>query len=205
MVEGEQCIRNAFLTPPISSNLTYKLSIGLHPWFVEKETEESLNAKLIKSLENPNIVAIGEIGLDKLAPNLALQERYFSIQKEFALANNLPLIIHQVRVAAELGSNLKNHTGKVVLHGFTGHLQVWEHLNKNQNTYVSIGAAILKENPKLVQTVQELPANFLLLETDTSNKTIDQVYNKIAEIKQCSMKELCQQVEQNFKAVFTKY
>lgn len=205
MVDGEKCIRNAFLTPPFAGKINYKLSIGLHPWFVESETEQSLIEKLNKGLEHQNLVTIGEIGLDKLAPNYIKQEKYFSIQKDFASAANLPIIIHQVRSAAELGLNLKNYTGKVVLHGFTGHLQVWEQLNKNQNTYLSIGAAILKTNPKLVQTVKELPKEYLLLETDNSVATIKEVYEKIAEIKHCSMEAVCLQVEKNFKAVFTKY
>ncbi|MDZ4666328.1 MAG: TatD family hydrolase [bacterium] len=202
---NEICIRNSFLTLPKNAALPYFISAGLHPWLVEKYAQQEVIEKLENALKHPKILAIGEIGLDKFASNFDLQIRLFKLQVEIASKHYLPILIHQVGMLSELGHNLNNFNGKLVLHGYQNHIQVWEQLAKKHSIYVSIGAAILHENQKLVQTVREIPLEFLLVETDNSIVPIDVIYNKIAAIRQCSLEGLCAQIEKNFKLVFATY
>jgi TatD DNase family protein len=189
----------------LQQDLPYFISAGLHPWFVEKYPQSVLIEKLELAMKHPKTRAIGEIGLDKYAPNKPLQKEVFKLQLALATKHQKPIIIHQVGMSAELGLNLTDFSGRIVLHGYQDHIQVWEQLSKKHTVYASVGKAIMHKNAKLVQTVKELPINRLLIETDGSSLRIDAIYEQIARVKQCSLEELIGQIEQNFIEVFGAY
>ena len=42
------------------------VSVGIHPWFLSEENAEAQLQKLRELLDDSRVVAIGEVGLDKL-------------------------------------------------------------------------------------------------------------------------------------------
>ncbi|MDP5094220.1 MAG: TatD family hydrolase, partial [Polaribacter sp.] len=50
---------------PTSNDFSSPFSIGLHPWFLKKETSENEILLLEQKLQHPKCFAIGECGLDK--------------------------------------------------------------------------------------------------------------------------------------------
>ena len=66
-IENEFVVRNAFLRTNVSSlvQLPYALSVGLHPWHIQSVNSTQLTDILIEQATLRNVLAIGEIGLDK--------------------------------------------------------------------------------------------------------------------------------------------
>jgi TatD DNase family protein len=96
-------------------------SVGLHPWYLsEAEWKNEFSVVKNKSLL-PNVVAIGEAGLDKVcSTDFSLQQTVFI--QHIQLANELkkPLIVHCVKAHAEVIALLKQTQVEVpvLFHGF---------------------------------------------------------------------------------------
>ena len=87
------------------------------------------------------IVALGEIGLDKTAGDWALQVRVFGEQVRLAMTHNLPVIIHSRHSHAEIVAVLKRlrFKGTGVVHGFSGsYEQAKEFIALNLNIGVGV-------------------------------------------------------------------
>jgi TatD DNase family protein len=69
---------------------------------------------------------------------------------------------------------------------------------------ISIGVAILS-NVKLQKSLEMIPNDRLLIETDNSKMNILEVYKKVSEIKKISLLELENLIEDNFKRTFKKW
>jgi TatD DNase family protein len=180
--EGEFSIRNIFAhnIPEAVEKWKGPLSAGIHPWHIdEKSIDEQLT--LVKTASHhQNVIAIGEIGLDRLtsAP-LLLQKDVFIKQLEIAATVNKPVIIHCVKAHSEIVSIVKK-TGfkeKVVFHGFSQNRQIAEQLLKN-GFYLSFGQALLNEKSNASKLFSEIPDSRFFLETDETDVKISEVYKK---------------------------
>ncbi len=80
-------------------------SAGIHPWYVDLNEEAQWEA-LVKYAEKPQVIAIGECGLDKLCATEWNRQLHL-FEKQIVLANELkkPLIIHCVRAYHEVFNN----------------------------------------------------------------------------------------------------
>ena len=79
-------------------------SVGFHPYNVGKVDEEDTLSKVKLATENPNVFAIGEIGLDKaIEAPIDHQMRIFEAQVEIAEYAELPVVLHVVRAFNERG------------------------------------------------------------------------------------------------------
>lgn len=180
----------------------FNFSYGFHPWEDKIENEKWINYEC--TLELPNCIAIGEIGLDKLkGPSLDIQierlEKQLLINKKY----KLPVIVHCVKSWNEIKRIANKYPEyKWVFHGFNK-VGILEDVLR-ENWMISIGASILS-NLKLQESIQLIPNNRLLLETDDSNLDIFQIYQKISEIKKISLPELEEIITNNFKSTFTKW
>ena len=151
-------------------------SLGIHPW----ETDRSISSLDWKEFEKlahmPQVVAIGECGVDKLkgAP-LYKQLLVFNRQIELSEQLGKPLIIHDVKahdVIVGLKRNLKPKQNWLV-HGFRGKPSVAKMLTE-AGIYISFGE---KFNPETPATI---PEDMLLAETDESPLTIEEVIAKLS-------------------------
>lgn len=98
-------------------------TVGIHPHSASKFNEKLLST-LRKIAAKPEVVAIGEIGLDyyrNLSPKYA-QKQAFEAQLALAKEMNLPVIIHDREAHDDILQTLSRFKGKIrgVMHCFSG-------------------------------------------------------------------------------------
>jgi TatD DNase family protein len=171
-------------------------SVGIHPWFIEDAAVQM--KQLHDSAALPEVVAIGEAGLDKLtATPLAIQQDIFAQQAHLAEALQKPLIIHCVKAWEELlaiKKQIKPETAWII-HGFRGKPDLAEQLIR-QGFRLSFGAYV---NPASLSIAYP---NHLLTETDDEEICIQQVYRQIASALHISEDTLGKQIQKNVKSLF---
>ncbi|MDN3638331.1 TatD family hydrolase [Simiduia curdlanivorans] len=153
-------------------------SVGLHPWWIEKQPAMFTPSMLIDALAahyaNAGCVAIGECGLDgAIALPLAKQVPWLESQLAFAREKSLPVILHQYKAHNELVAVLNRHRGIVgVVHGFNGSLAMAEEYIR-RGLLLGVGGVVtyLRAN-KTRATVQALPSDSFLLETDAPSMPV---------------------------------
>ncbi len=181
-------------------------SVGLHPWFLTKENAEKGFEKLTQIIDNQNIVAIGECGLDKLkGENLDFQTDIFAKQIQLAESVQKPVIIHCVRAFNEviaLKKKLKP-TVPMIIHGFNKNETILKELLKN-GFYISIGAAILRGDKKFEKTVLEIPLERLFFETDDKDMDVQDVYEAYCQSANVNITDLKSIIYKNYTQEFTK-
>jgi TatD DNase family protein len=191
--------RDAGSVPP-----TGYFSAGIHPWLVRPELGEREFGWLEKMLEAPNVVAVGECGLDKLAKTpWALQMHYFEKQILIAETSNKPMIIHNVRAGSDL-LQLKKQLApgaQWLLHGYHGSSREAE-LLMMQGCLFSFGKHLFQATSKASGVCKTLPIECILPETDDSNILIGKVIEAIAEIRGADPLEIAQQLHRNFVNLF---
>lgn len=99
-----------------------RYSVGIHPWDSTGVTPQRWEW-LEEAARAPQVVAIGECGLDALrGPSLDEQERVFAAQATLAAELGKPLIIHCVRAWDRLLRLNKELRGDStwIIHGFRG-------------------------------------------------------------------------------------
>ncbi|OSZ78639.1 hypothetical protein CAP35_10430 [Chitinophagaceae bacterium IBVUCB1] len=180
-------------------NLPY-CSIGIHPWYADGYDMD----RLTRYAALPNVVAIGECGLDKLTTtDWQLQEKLFRLQ--IALANELrkPLIIHCVRAYDEVLQILKQASVQVpvVFHGYNKNEQIAQRILQ-VGYYLSFGAAIISDSSAVQQVLTNCPANRLFLETDDAPVSIKSIYEKAASLRKTDTDSLILQLQKNLHTVF---
>ncbi len=74
-------------------NIKLYCAVGIHPRAIPKDYENVLE-KIPEYLEEPNVLAIGEIGLDSITD---MQEEVFVKQLQYADENNINVIVHTPR------------------------------------------------------------------------------------------------------------
>ncbi len=177
-------------------------SIGLHPWKISEANWEKQIKLLENKIPNKKIIAIGEIGLDKLVkvpPDL--QFGVFEKQLKIAEIHNLPVIIHSVKSNSEILKFRKRYSKtNWILHGFAGNIIEARALIEKQ-IYLSFGSAVLK-SPKVADTITRIETNKIFFETDDSNLSINKVYSRAAEILKIDLEELRKIIKNNFSECF---
>lgn len=205
--------------------LTYEQvhgAFGIHP-----ENADQFDAIHLSDIldELPELVAVGEIGLDYFynSESRASQIKAFEKQIEIASERYLPIIIHtrdaeadtvQILQAAERGG-LLSHGG--VLHCFTGSSFLAEQA-LDMGLYISASGIItFKKADTLRQIFQTVPLERLLVETDSPylapipyrGKINEPAYvietaKTLAQIKNLSFEEINTITTQNFKKLFSE-
>jgi len=175
-------------------------SIGIHPWFIKKESLDDEYRILKTALVNKNCIAIGECGLDKLtATAFELQKEVFVKQLVLAKKYKKPLIIHCVKAFDELILIRKKYPEvKMIIHGFTKNNKLSKQL-QNQGFYLSFGKQLLKN--KMLLTGIDISK--LFFETDDALVDIKTIYKAAAKQLNVSLPKLKKQVYKNFKAVLS--
>jgi len=174
-------------------------SVGFHPYNVGKVDVEDTLAKVRLSTENPRILAIGEIGLDKsIEAPLELQQKIFEAQVEIAEFTDMPVILHVVRAFNEMIEFMKVYkpTVPMIIHGYNGSPEMAESLLK-AGFRLSFGQAIADEHSKVVESLLMVPPDRMFLETDEGDLDIREIYHFAAEVKGISINDLRAQIFEN--------
>lgn len=191
-------------------------AIGIHPEEVNDYSLEDL-AHIESNLNNPNIVAIGEVGLDYhwYKDNKEKQKELFKKQIDLSLKYNKTLIIHS-RDAIEDTYNLldeyykENNSIKFVLHCYGSSIEMAKRFLKMNIMFGIGGVLTFKNEKKLKEVVKEISLNNILLETDSpflspeplrgkinTPKNIPLIAEKIAEIKNIEVEKVLEITTEN--------
>lgn len=179
-------------------------SLGIHPWNINKNYVEE-DIKIIKEFsENKKVLAIGEIGLDRISNiQLDIQTEIFIRQLTIAEICEKPVIIHCVKAFSELISIKKTTKSKIpwIIHGFNQNEQILNELIKN-SIYISLGHHLTIDNSNAQNAINKIPKELLFFETDENEEAIWKLYNIAAEKLEIELAELQNQIKSNFKNLF---
>lgn len=180
-------------------------SYGIHPWDIGSTNNniDLFDHELVRSL---NCLAIGEIGLDRnIATSIKLQIEYFQAQVKIAETLNKPIIIHCVKAYSDF-LQLRKQLGNDlpwIFHGFNANSTIAQKLIQN-NCYLSFGKQLM-HNPKLHQSLINIPIDRLFLETDDADITIQELYAFTAKLLDTEENILIMQLEKNFHQLFRRW
>lgn len=194
-------------------------AIGLHPTSVGENWRSELDFVLQK-VESGKYVAVGEIGMDGYWSKefLVEQKEVFRQQLELAYAKGLPVIIHAREATEEIFEVLDSLGGKVprgVFHAFSGSYETYERICSYGNFMVGIGGVVTYKNAGVAKTLERVPLDRIVLETDSPyltpvplrgkrNESSYLVYiaEKIAAIKGCTLEEVAAATVENATLMF---
>lgn len=197
-----------------------RLAFGHHPWFLPQSEPDLTSLRAILT-QQPQCVAVGEIGLDFYVgstprPAPELQERWFEAQLALAAEWQLPVIVHSVKAHDRVLRLLKRYREvRGVVHAFLGpYEQACAYLDKGW--YLGCGSLILK-SAKTRDAFARMPAERILLETDApdmrpakpthGNPLLDllQVAQTLAQARSQSLDALMQQTSANVRRLFQNF
>lgn len=193
------------------------VSCGVHPLHQDDACSREM---LFERASSPNVVAIGETGLDYFYSEETQDLQMQSFIDHIEVANNLqkPLIIHTRGAKQDTLNVLKSRklgstTG--VLHCFT---EDWDMASQaiDMGFYISIsGIVTFKSAEELREVVKRVPLDRLLIETDSPwlapvphrgkpNQPgyVIEVAEFIAKLKGISVSELAEATTNNFYTLF---
>lgn len=177
-------------------------AVGVHPSDIADLNEETF-AWLAEQTKQKKVVAVGEIGLDYYwdkEPEVQKNQRYwFARQMELARDTKLPVIIHSRDAAEDTMRVMQQvHAEEIpgVVHCYSYSPEMAQEFIR-MGYYIGVGGVVTFKNAKkLVRTVEEIPLERILLETDcpymapephrgkrNDSRYIPYVIAKIAEIK----------------------
>lgn len=139
---------------------------GCTPAFADKKADASAGAH-----PRPKVVSIGEIGLDYHEGKefAAQQKEVLRLQFELAARLDLPVNIH-LRDAWEdfftVLEDCRHLHLRGNLHCFTASYEVYERANRHADFLVGIGGVVTFKNASLAKTLERIPPERILLETD---------------------------------------
>ena len=178
-------------------------SIGIHPWYIDEKRLESDLACITEKLQLAPCLALGECGLDKrIDIPMALQISVFKKQLDIVKQTKKPIVLHCVAAFDEMIAIKKEMKleNPMIIHGFSKNEQVAQ-LLLNNGFYLSFGKYLLR-NPEMEKVVKFASENQILLETDTIEESIYEVYEKAASVKGISLAKMKAIVFDNFSRIF---
>ena len=195
------------------------IAAGLHPYFLDDHKDAHLVQLFdFAKVNNNQLVAIGECGLDRSIEDLEKQTRLFEQQITIANELNLPLIVHHRQSHDLIAQSFKRCKPKCggVIHAFSGSLQQAQYYIK-QGFKLGVGGVITYERAaKTRNVIAQIEPQHLVLETDSPSMPlsghqgeintplhIPNVFNVLFSLKQSSDKEtLAKQLYDSCSEVF---
>ena len=181
-------------------------SYGIHPWALDDadfQVEKAFQA-LEEKLKSPQVIALGETGLDKMhKASFERQIELFERQIELSEALQKPMILHDVRSHNEIIALRKKHKAQQpwIVHGFSGTEQDVKQLI-GQGIYLSVGESLLHPERKIHKSFKFIDLDYQFLETDMAEIGIELVYEAAAKILEMDLPTLQMRIFANFARLF---
>ncbi len=193
--------------------------MGLHPCYVKEDFEQEL-AIVSDWLTKEKFSAIGEIGLDYYWDKTFVpqQKQAFEWQIDRALEYDLPIVIHSRESTQDCIDIVRSkQNGKLsgIFHCFSGTLSEAEQIITLGGFYLGIGGVVTYKNSTLQPVVQEVPLEYIVLETDAPYLTpiphrgrknessfLPLIGMKIAELKQMCVEKVATITTMNAHKIF---
>jgi TatD DNase family protein len=197
-------------------------SVGTHPHHADEELDIDA-AALMAIARHPKVVAIGEAGLDYHYDNSPRDAQEQGLRQHIAAARatGLPLVIHSRECDAEMVRILREESGKgafpSVLHCFTGGRDLAVTAIELGHYVSFTGILTFKRSDDLRAIARDLPADRILVETDSPylaplpyrGKRCEPAYvaetaRVLAETRGVSPEQIAEQTTENFFRLFSK-
>ncbi|ALP54490.1 hypothetical protein Tel_15780 [Candidatus Tenderia electrophaga] len=152
-------------------------ALGLHPYYIRDHRQAHLEQLEQRLADEPDLVAVGEIGLDFYIdnPHRERQIELFEAQLAIAQAAAMPVIVHVRKAHNEVLKALKDgkFTQGGIMHAYNGSLQqAQEYMDLGFK--LGFGGMITYERSrKLRGLVEALPLEAMVLETDAPDMSGD--------------------------------
>lgn len=197
-------------------------SVGTHPHHADEELDIDA-AALIAIAAHPKVVAIGEAGLDyhyDTGPR-ENQAKSFRQHIEAARKTGLPLVIHSRDADDDMAQTLKEEAErgpfKAVLHCFTAGRELAFTAVELGHYIGFTGILTFKNSENLRQIAKDLPADRILIETDSPylapvpyrGKRCEPAYvaetaKMLASVRGIAPADIARQTTENFHRLFNK-
>jgi len=182
-----------------------KACIGVHPWYAD-EYNNSVRDEFLVLAEDPECVAVSEIGLDFMGRMthewvreetfVAPKIQYETLDAQLGLARelSLPVLVHDRAPKMELLDLLErsgNTNTGIAVHGFSKDLEYARRCVDN-GIYLSIGLRTIQSaEVGFIRALKETPLEYLLTETDSSKpEGVHTVCKLIADVKGLTQEEV---------------
>ncbi|NYT59368.1 TatD family hydrolase [Alcaligenaceae bacterium] len=151
-------------------------ALGIHPICVpeaEASDLDVLESKIVAALDDPRLVAIGEIGLDFFLPQLKeadmrdKQEVFYAAQLDLAERYGLPVLLHVRRSQDRVLKHLRKREAiGGIAHAFNGSFQQAGQFIDQGFALGFGGAMTFTRALQIRRLAEQLPLEALVLETD---------------------------------------
>jgi len=195
-------------------------AIGFHPTDIDGVSEEDFN-DVMSHINDPKVVAVGEIGLDyhwvKDPIQREKQKEWFIKQINFANEHHKPISIHNREAFEDCLKILKEHRPQYsgVMHCYSGSVELLKDV-LDLGLYIGLDGPLTFTNAKTPKEVcEKVPLDRLLVETDSpylsphplrgtvnEPKNIALVIDEITRIKGLSKKHILDVIYQNSCKLF---
>lgn len=192
-------------------------AVGVHPHELYDMSSQTI-AKLKKLSEHPKVVAIGEIGLDYYYDTHPRELQRFWFRQQLRLAEEvaLPVVIHSREASQETFDIIQStQVRRGSIHCYSGSAQMAMDYVK-MGFHIGVGGVVTFSNAKkLVETVEAIPIEHILIETDcpylspnpnrgkrNDSSNLKYVVEKIAEIKKMTPEAVAKITAENAKSLF---
>lgn len=181
-------------------------TVGIHPWYSEDIDIVSQLSLLKDLVQRNNVIAIGEIGLDKHR-GAPMEKQIELFEKQIVVSEKAqkPVVIHCVRAWSELLEVRKRLKPSMpwAIHGFRGQSELARQL-LGFGFYLSFGEEILNASDRLQDTIRTVPLDRIFIETDDADISLELLYTTISKIKSITFHDLDEQINYNFAEFFKK-
>ena len=192
--------------------------MGLHPCYVKANVQEEL-AHVKSWLDKRDFVAVGEIGLDFYWDKTFEKEQYeaFDLQMQWALDLNRPIVIHTRNAMQETINRVKPFAKKGlkgIFHCFSGSVESARQII-DLGFHLGIGGVLTYKKAGLPEVLEEIPLEWLVLETDAPYLTpvpfrgkrnessyLVHILDKLSEVKRLPRAEIAQITTANAEKIF---
>ncbi|HXQ09256.1 MAG TPA: TatD family hydrolase [Bradyrhizobium sp.] len=197
-------------------------SVGTHPHHADEEDGIPAD-ELVELTKHPKVVALGEAGLDNFYQHGSseAQERGFRAHIAAARKTGLPLVIHTRDADDDCGRVLDDEMTKgsfrAVLHCYTGGRELAMKAISLGLSISFTGILTFKKSQALRDLAAELPADRIMVETDSpylapgkfrgkrnEPSYVVEVAKVLAETRGVSLEEISRQTTENFFRLFSK-
>ncbi|MEH6724427.1 MAG: TatD family hydrolase, partial [Qipengyuania sp.] len=197
-------------------------SVGIHPHNADEHLELT-RAELLEATRDPNVIGIGETGLDYYydQSDREAQQRLFRLHIDVAREVQLPVIIHTRDAEDDTLAILEDELGKgafpALIHCFTASAEFGERV-LDLGLSVSISGIVTFKNAKDLQAfAKDIPQDRLLVETDSPFLApvphrgrpcepgfVRDTAQFLADLRGESLESLADYTTRNFYALFSK-
>ena len=195
-------------------------AIGFHPTDIDGVSEEDYN-EVMSHIDDPKVVAVGEIGLDyhwvKDLKQREKQKEWFIKQINFANLHQKPISIHNREAFEDCLKILKEHKPQYsgVMHCYSGSVELLKDV-LDLGLYIGLDGPLTFTNAKTPKEVCEaVPLDKLIVETDSpylsphplrgtvnEPKNIALVVDEITRLKGISKKHILDVIYENSCRLF---